>query len=211
MEVVADGTLLAQKVLSCVVRCDQRWGGNHIAEVLRGAKTQRIERSGHDQLTTYGLLASNSTREIRIWIDQLIAHELLATRGGEYPTLYLTQTGAEVLKGEREVTLFQPRRPPKKSKRSGGRKAAIVAAREEGDGEVDEALFEHLRKLRRDIASERGVPPYILFNDRTLAAMAAAKPRTRSEFLDLKGIGEKKASDLGQTFLEAIAKHDAAS
>jgi ATP-dependent DNA helicase RecQ len=80
-----------------------------------------------------------------------------------------------------------------------------VALSEEGAGEADEALFEHLRELRRSLARERGVPPYLIFNDRTLAAMSAVKPGTLEELRELKGVGEKKAADLGPLFLEAIA------
>ncbi|MCB9915921.1 MAG: DNA helicase RecQ [Planctomycetes bacterium] len=197
---VDESQVLAQKILSCVVRCEQRYGAGHVTDVLRGADTARVRQTGHDQLTTYGLLKTHSAQEVRSWIEQLAGRGLLATTGGQYPTLYLTRDGLEVLRGEREVDLFvthQAQRP--------ARRAAASAAVEEGL-EPDDALFEHLREVRRELARERGVPPYLIFNDRTLALMSAAKPTSEEELLGLKGVGEKKAADLGPRFLEEIAR-----
>ena len=150
-----------------------------------------------------GLGLVQGAAEIRAWIDQLVAAGHLSVTSGDYPTLYLTQAGVEVMRAEREVTLFQPKRAASTRKRAG----ALDAAREEGAPEPDAKLFEVLRTLRRDLARERGVPPYLLFNDRTLALMAGYKPRSRPEFLALKGVGERKAEDLGPTFLDAIAEY----
>ncbi|MFT4538429.1 MAG: ATP-dependent DNA helicase RecQ [Planctomycetota bacterium] len=205
LDVVKDSQVISQKVLSCVVRSGQRYGGSHVADILRGAATARMRQTGHDQLSTYGLLSDHRTAEIRGWMDQLLALEHLASSGGDYPTLRLTPTGVEVMKGERDVSLLTPRRPEKATKR--GRKATIEAVAAEGAPDVDENLFEYLRGLRRTMAKERGVPPYILFNDRTLALMAAHKPASLDEFLALKGIGERKAADLGEVFLAAIEEH----
>jgi len=197
LETVADSQVVAQKILSCVVRCEQRFGGGHVADVLRGAKTARIRQLGHEALSTYGLLSGHTTRELRAWIDQLVAAHHLGVAPGDYPTLYLTQSGLAVMKGEQDISLFLPRKPAKKKRQ--------LAPAEEGGPPPDEGLFEHLRKLRRRLAAERGVPPYILFNDRTLASMSAHKPRDDQGFRALKGVGDKKAVDLGPTFLEAIA------
>ncbi|MCP3920823.1 MAG: DNA helicase RecQ [bacterium] len=202
LTVVEDALIVAQKILSCVVRCDQRFGAAHVADVLRGADTERIRRVGHERLSTYGLLSNNASREIRAWIDQLVAREHLAVTPGDYPTLYLTRSGAEVMKGEQEVSLFLPKKPARSSRKSRG----LAAALDEGGPEPDAGLFEALRKLRRDLAREREVPPYILFNDRTLALLAGHKPKTAIEFRAIKGIGDKKAADLGPIFLAAIAE-----
>ena len=200
---VPDATQVAQKILSCVVRCGQRYGAAHVADVLRGAQTARMRQTGHDTLSTYGLLSGSKSREIRAWIDQLVALAHLAVTPGEYPTLFLTASGVEVLRGEREVTLVVPKRAAASRRRAD----ALTTAREEGAPEPDPGLFEHLRALRRRLAVERGVPPYILFNDRTLALMAAYLPATPTEFRALKGVGDRKAADLGPTFLEAIAEY----
>jgi ATP-dependent DNA helicase RecQ len=200
--VVEESQVVAQKILSCVVRSGQRYGAGHVADVLRGAKTQRMRQTGHDELTTYGLLGKHSAREIRAWIDQLVAGGQLAVTLGEYPTLYLTQGGVEVMRAECEVTLIQPRKQVTKRRAN-----ALETAKDEGAPEPDAKLFEVLRCLRRDMARERGVPPYLLFNDRTLALMAGYKPRTAPEFLALKGVGERKAEDLGPAFMAAVADY----
>jgi ATP-dependent DNA helicase RecQ len=204
IEPAPDSTILAQKILSAVVRCEQRFGAAHVADVLRGAETQNIRRAGHERLSTYGLLHEKSNAEVRGWIDQLVGQDYLRVAGERYPILVVSPTGAEVLRRTREVTLFAlpPQRAPKKALRQPRRTLEPEA------GEllpVDEALFERLRALRRTLARERGVPPYVIFNDRTLEQMAARRPRTREEFRALKGVGDKKAADLGPAFLACIA------
>ena len=205
LPLVEDSQVVAQKILSCVVRCRQSYGAGHIADVLRGADTDRIRRAGHDQLTTYGLLENHSAREIRAWIDQLIGLGHLRVAEGRFPTLFLSEEGVEVMKAEREVSLFAPVQP--KAGRARKKKSLAELASEEGAPPVDEALFESLRKLRRTLATERGVPPYVIFGDKTLALLASLKPDTPEALLGIKGIGEKKAADLGPLFLAAIADH----
>ena len=203
---VDESQVVAQKILSCIVRCDQRYGAGHVTDVLRGADTARVRQTGDDALSTYGLLSKHSAREVRGWIEQLSGRGLLATTGGQYPTLFLTREGVEVLKGDRQIDLFVTHEPKKSRRRS----TAASAAVDEGL-EPDEALFEHLRGVRRDLARERGVPPYLIFNDRTLALMSARKPASEAELLELKGVGEKKAADLGPRFLEEIASFGSAT
>lgn len=200
IQIEPDAKVIAQKILSSVIHCGQRFGGQHIATVLCGGSTANIRQNGHDRVSTYGLLKDNSIQQVRGWIDQLVGFKNLSVVGDRYPTLQLTESGVKVLHGETEVTLFAiPKR--KSSKRTRG---AASPTSEDLDSS-DQGLFERLRKLRREIALERGVPPYIIFNDRTLAAMARQKPSTREELLEVRGVGEKKAADLGETFLEFIA------
>ena len=201
LQALEDSQVVAQKILSCVVRCEQRFGGGHIADVLRGADTARMRSTGHDGLSTYGLLRDRSTAEVRGWIDQLIGLDHLRVEGDRYPTLYLSPSGVEVMKAQLPVTLFAVPRPARRS-----RSRATPTAADEGLA-VDAGLFEALRTLRRELARERAIPPYLIFSDRTLAELAARKPRSEAEFLAIKGVGEKKAADLGATFLEAIAAH----
>jgi len=198
---VADPLVLAQKILSCVIRCDERFGAAHVADVLRGADSARVRARGHDALTTYALLKEFSNREIRHWIDQLIADGRLEVATGEYPTLSVTAAGREVLRGAATPALFALPRPAKAGRRSLARLAGDVA-----HVKPDEELFEQLRQLRRSLAQERGVPPYLICNDRTLAELSARKPSTPEEFRSVRGIGDKKAADLGPVFLEAIAR-----
>jgi ATP-dependent DNA helicase RecQ len=201
VQLVPDSTILAQKILSAVVRCDQRYGAAHVSDVLRGADTLAIQRAGHDRLSTYGLLREHANAEVRGWIDQLLGLDHLRLSGDRYPVLTVSRSGAEVLRREREVALFLPPRPPPRRAR---REARRTLALDEEMLAVDTELFERLRALRRSLARERGVPSYLIFNDRTLAQMAARKPATPEEFRAIKGVGDKKAADLGPAFLACI-------
>lgn len=198
---VPDAKVVAQKILSCVVRCEQRYGAQHVTDVLRGADTARIRQTGHDRLTTFGLLAKHSNSEVRSWIDQLVGLGHLRVADGEFPTLFLSRSGVEVMRGDLPVVLFNPVTAPVRSSRRG----AIPV--EEGGPPPDAELFEKLRELRREIAKERGIPPYLVFNDRTLAAFAAERPVTDEGLRAVKGVGDKKAHDLGPRFLAAIRAH----
>lgn len=202
---VEDSKTIAQMILSCVVRTGQRYGAGHVTEVLRGAATQKLRAKGHDKLSTYGLMKAYAASEIRAWIDQLVAMGHIGVASGNYPTLHLTQTGKSVMLGEAEVQLLLPKGPKRASSRR--RRGSVAAVAQEESLDVDEQLFEALRTLRKSMAAERGVPPYILFNDRSLAHMAAHKPTTEADFLRIKGVGEKKAADLGPAFMDAIRAH----
>ena len=202
VEPAPESSVLAQKILSAVVRCGQRYGAAHVTDILRGAETAGMRRTGHASLSTYGLLKANSVSEIRGWIDQLVGLGHLLVAGERYPVLMLSPSGVEVLKGLQELTLYvwPERKAAKRAKRE---------TRVELDDEslsVDHGLFEALRTLRRDLARERGLPPYLIFNDRTLAELAAKKPHSPEEFRRIKGVGDKKAADLGPVFLARIAE-----
>ena len=201
LSVEPESQVLAQKILSCVVHVGQRYGAAHVTAVLRGADTAGIRKTGHDRLSTYGLLRTHSISEVRAWIDQLVGQGHLAVVGDRYPVLVLTEAGVEVMRDQAQAELFAlPKRLTPKT-----RKSAAPLTPEGPLGPGDDALFEQLRALRRDLARERGVPPYLIFNDRTLAAMARRRPASSIELLEVKGVGEKKAADLGPAFLEIIA------
>ncbi len=204
LRVLPDADAVARSVLRAVLECEERYGAQHVADVLRGADTERIRRAGHSRLEAHGALPGRTTREVRGWIDQLLGRGLLATASGQYPTLFLTAEGREALAGDRPVVLLETPQPVRSSSR---RAAPAAVAAEEGAPPVDEALFEHLRGVRRRLARERGVPPYLVFSDRTLALMAAHRPSTPAEFLALKGVGDKKAADLGPIFLAALEEY----
>jgi len=159
---------------------------------------RRIAHSGDRHCRAGGLLSDCTNAEVRAWIDQLVGHDHLRVQGDRYPILYLSPTGVEVMKGERDIVLFALPQKPKPARKKRGTSAPIAL------DAAAEALFESLRELRRELARDRRVPPYLVFNDRTLAAMAATKPSTTEELLELKGVGEKKAQDLGPAFLERI-------
>ena len=196
VRMVPESTTVARKLLSAVVRTGQRFGAAYVADVARGAETEDIARRGHASLPTYGVLKGEDRATLTNYVFQLVEHGLLERTDGEHPVLVLTPDGHRALRGELEVPL---RAPP----RGRGRKHATAKA-VHGAHEVDAALFDRLRTVRRDLAAQRGVPPYVIFSDATLLELAARKPRTLDEFATVKGVGEKKLADLGQTFLDAI-------
>jgi ATP-dependent DNA helicase RecQ len=201
LEAVTAPAVLARKVLSCVARVGQRFGAGHVANVLRGAETDQVMTRRHNGLTTFGLLRDASIPEIRGYIEQLIAHRLLRQTDGEYPVLTLTEDGIALLKDAAAapgLALARQRRPVRGE---APRRAAIET---ESWQDVDRELFERLRALRLDIARSRGVPPYVIFHDTTLREMARLKPRSISDLLGVRGVGARKAEDLGEAFVKAI-------
>ncbi len=192
---------LARKILSCVARVDQRFGATHVASVLRGHASEQVLAKGHEKLSTFGLLPHASVTEIRGYIEQLIGLGLLQQTGDQYPVLALTPKGLELLKDATrcpDLTLARQRPPSKAAPRAKSRAEA------ESWQDVDRSLFDRLRALRLVIARSRGVPPYVIFHDATLREMARLRPKSFSALLAVKGVGTRKADDLGEMFLNAI-------
>ncbi|PYR47212.1 MAG: DNA helicase RecQ [Acidobacteria bacterium] len=204
LEHVSAPVVLARKILSCVARVGQRFGATHVAGVLRGHASEPILTRGHDRLSTFGLLPGASLVEIRGYIEQLIGLDFLRQAGDEYPVLALTPRGLKLLKDETscpDLTLVR-QRPPRKQ-------APRVRSRAESEGwqDVDRALFDSLRAVRLEIARSRGVPPYVIFHDATLREMARLRPMSIDALLEVRGVGARKADDLGEVFLQAIRRH----
>jgi len=203
LEPVQEPVVVARKVLSCVARVGQRFGAAHVTNVLRGAETEQVASRGHSTLTTFGLLRDASVPEVRGYIEQLVAHRLLRQTDDEYPVLALTEAGVALLKSASAVPdlmLARQRRPV------AGKAPRRARIETESWENVDRDLFERLRVLRLEIARSRGVPPYVIFHDTTLREMARLKPRSLSALLDVKGVGARKAEDLGEAFVALIAE-----
>ena len=204
-----DGTELAQKALSCVARTGQRFGAGHVIDVLRGAATERIRRLGHDRLSTYGIGADLDPFAWRGVFRQLVARGLLAPAPDGYGALRLTDAARPVLRGEQPVPLRRDVLAPRPA-RSRTDKRKAPAALTAPDGRPADpaalALFERLRAWRRREAAAQGVPPYVIFHDRTLAAMALHRPRTPAELLAIDGVGEKKLERYGEGVLGVIGE-----
>jgi ATP-dependent DNA helicase RecQ len=198
---VPDARTVAQKILSCVARVRENFGINHVVAVLRGDETDAVRKWKHEQLTTYGLLMGQSKPDIRDWIYQLIGQGVLVQSTGEYPVLKLNDASWEVMRGQRDVRLVQLVRR-KKGERPQKSKVDVVSW--EG---VDRELFEALRRLRRELASERAVPPYVIFGDATLRELARVKPTTPDRMRAVYGIGDSKLKDFGPQFLAVISEH----
>jgi ATP-dependent DNA helicase RecQ len=192
---------IAVKILRAVAELRGRFGNAHVADVLAGASTDRIHALRHQQLDSYGALRDATRPEVRAWIDQLLGQGFVVRSGGEYPTVALTTRGAQVLRGE---TAAGPLSRVARPVRSGRPGPAANGSPPGPPGADDRALFEALRQARRELAEERGVPPYIIFSDATLREMARLRPATREELLGVKGVGEWKCDEFGPRFLSAI-------
>jgi ATP-dependent DNA helicase RecQ len=193
IEGLEDATVTAQKILSCVARTGENFGAEYVLDVLLGADTERIRRWRHDQVKTYGLMKGADRKALTNILYQLVDGGLLDRTAGDRPILKLNAASWEVMRSQRTVQLLQLKTKVKKTRFD----------EESWDG-VDRGLFENLRKLRREIADQRGVPPFILFSDATLREMARLRPGSSKSLLRVRGVGERKLEDLGPRFLEAI-------
>lgn len=199
LDLTPDALIVAQKILSCVVRVKESFGANYVVQVLCGSREKRILENGHAQLSTYGLLAEHRTATVRMWVEQLVGQDYLE-RYGEYQQIRVTPTGWLVLKGEGAPRLLQPSGKKSKSKsRSRVEKDAWL--------DVDMELFEVLRSLRREVAAEKRVPAYIVFGDESLRDMARFRPTTLEGFVEVHGVGDRKAEEFGERFLETIQQY----
>ncbi len=194
-----DGTVAAQKLLSCVYRVRQKTrfgaGLHHIVEVLTGADTEKVRRWGHGQLSTYGIGAEHSRAEWSAIGRELIRLGYLGQTSERFSVVELTPEGLAALKERRRITLTRPVSAPAQK------------ARRAGEIACDEALFDVLRQLRKGLADERGVPPYIVFSDVSLRQMARDYPANEREFTRISGVGEKKLQEFGALFLARISAH----
>ena len=207
LESVPDPVPIARKILSCVARVGQRFGVMHVTSVLRGQSSEQMLARGHDRLSTFGLLRDEPVAAVRGYIEQLVGLGLLQLTDDAYPVLSMTTEGVALLRDESAspgLTLARQRTPAKGAPRSRSRIEA------ESWDHVDRGLFDRLRALRLDLARARGVPPYVIFHDATLREMARVRPASKAALLDVKGVGARKAAELGDAFLLAIASHTTA-
>ncbi len=189
-----DATITAQKILSCVFRMQQRFGINLVIDVLKGAETQAITQNRFDQLSTYGLLKEFSKLEIRHYIFSLINQNHLFITEGDYPILKLGKSSAGVLKGHTQVFIRHRKISEKAEK-----KAKTVT------GQLNTPLFLKLKQKRAEIAKAKNVPPYIIFHDKHLQAMAEIRPQTPEQFAEVPGVGAQKLQMYALDFLEVLA------
>jgi len=203
LEMVEDPLTVGQKILSCVYRVQQasglEFGAGHIAEVLKGNRTDQVEKWGHQRLSTFGLMAAESVPFIRYLIEQMVGQGYLR-RGGEFSTLSLADSAKEVLRGELAPVLVKPLVAAKKKEiaRKGRQK------KEEEWAEADPELFHLLRQKRMELAQQQGVPAFIIFGDRSLRDMAATKPVTKEAFAAVYGVGDQKLRAYAEAFIGVI-------
>ncbi|WP_370980867.1 DNA helicase RecQ [Agaribacterium sp. ZY112] len=193
-----DATEAAQKALSCVYRTGQRFGVNHIIDVLRGANNERVFKFSHQNLSTWGIGKEYSADEWRLIFRQLIARELLAIDGEGWGVLHLTELARPVLRGDEVLELRADVQAKAESRRKVHKR--IVDDIEE----ADMPLWQALRACRKRLAQEHGVPPYIIFNDATLRDMLVHRPEDEHALRQVNGVGDKKLQSFGQAFLDVI-------
>jgi ATP-dependent DNA helicase RecQ len=202
-EEVAEPLVVAQKIVSCVYRLRESWGVGHVVSVLRGEELDKIRERGHDQLSTYGLLKGSTRHDVREWVYQLITQGFLIQTEDQYPILRLGPRSREVLRGFADVRLRQP--AVRKKDPGAPRERRAASAPVEFTGEYDRDLFQALRAWRREEASTRGVPPYVVFSDKTLRELARLRPTTLYELRGVYGIGDAKLEAYGAAVVRVIS------
>ena len=197
VEGMEDATVMAQKILSCVARTGERFGIGYVVDVLGGANTEAVRSRGHDQLSTYGLMRDVAKKQLISMIYQMVDQEVVDRTDGDRPILVLNDHSWQVMHGDRSVQLLRPKR-----------RAAAARTRIETDAweGVDRDLLEHLRELRRMLASARGVPPYVVFEDTVLRELSRRRPTTLVTIRSVKGMGDKRVAQWGQQLVDAIGR-----
>jgi len=193
----------SKRIIEGVFGVEERFGAEHVANVLTGNLTEGIERWGHNTLPIFGSLKGETKRAIRSMIDQLIAQRFLR-RGGEYLTLSVTDEGMKILSGEVNPKLTRILEKEKKVALKKKQKLAL----ESDYANMELGLFEKLKLLRRALADKKNMPSYIVCSDRTLKELAEKKPKTGEELKNIFGIGEAKLRDYGEIFLKAIKEYE---
>jgi ATP-dependent DNA helicase RecQ len=212
-----DGAEIARKILTCVSQAHEKFGANHIVDILRGSKSRKILQNGHDSLKAYGSGREYPADQWRSFIRELVSLGYLQIEGDAYPVLKLTEKSYDLLFGGEAIMLTKPSQETEMAMpsrvgfedrsevRSNGCSDGRVIGRPDGNPDPD--LFESLRALRLQVADHEGVPPYIVFHDSSLKAMAARLPRNRAEFRAIEGVGDKKLEKYGDIFLREIDAH----
>jgi ATP-dependent DNA helicase RecQ len=190
-----DITTDAQKLLSAIMRTQQRFGKTYLIELLQGASTPKILQNNHDTLSVFGIGKERTKKEWLAIVERLLETQALTM--GEFKELHLTSKGAQLLRGEAPLLIGVHRLTQKTSK-----PPKIVPQ------DTDAALFEHLRERRLELAHEQNIPAYLIFSDKTLKAMASLKPLSKEALLEVGGVGEKKLEAFGEAFLDAIRTYE---
>ena len=196
-----DGSIAAQKLLSCIHRTGERFGQAHVISVLLGESDERIARLRHDKLSTFGIGQEHDRNAWRSIVRQLVARGLITVDVAGHGGLHISPEGRQFLREKPPLSLRVPKKG--KAERKGTRRETrdVVPT-------TDHALFEKLRAKRLELAKAENVPPYVIFHDKTLAEMAARYPRSIAEFAGIPGVGEAKLARYGQVFLAVINGHD---
>ncbi|MFF2322706.1 DNA helicase RecQ [Agrobacterium sp. NPDC058088] len=198
-----DGAIAAQKLLSCIYRTGERFGQAYVIRVLLGMEDERISRFGHDRITTYGIGKEHDNRTWRAILRQLVALRLIEVDLSGHGGLSISEDGRRFLREKPSLMLRIPS-APRAARREASRNPTSTAL-----PETDRGLFEALRAKRMEIARAQNVPPYVIFHDKTLIELAAARPASVKEMAKIAGVGETKLERYGSAFLDTIMQHAA--
>jgi len=194
-----DASVAAQKILSAVARTGNRFGASHIADVLMGANTAKVRQFGHQDLQTYGAGKGETKEYWRALMDELLGQKILEKRDDSFGGMALTESAWPILKGEVSFLAITQNQSTKATPLPLSTKQSLKSS-------PNDLLFQELRTLRREIADSMGMPPYIVFSDKSITEMASRRPRTSTEFLSITGVGEHKLKKYGKDFLAVIAR-----
>ncbi len=194
-----DGTVAAQKALSCIYRTNQMFGAGYIIDVLLGHDDERIRRFGHDQLSTFGIGTEHSKQEWQSIMRQLLSHGFLYADMNEHGGLKITSDGLQFLKNKDAIRFRLDAKDSAKSAKAAKSSEALAL-----DSDEDRELFASLKALRLSIAREQNLPPYVVFHDKTLVEIALRKPATMAELSGIGGVGNSKLEKYGRFFLDAV-------
>ena len=201
-----DGTVEAQKLLSCIVRTGQFFGAGHVIDVLRGRDTAKVRQHGHDRLSTYGIGTDLSDRQWRSLLRQLVVAGYVRSEP-PYGSLKVTPAARPLLRSEMALTLREEAKPAAAVKAAKAKRPAPQADYAIGGG--DQALWDALREARLRLADESSVPPYVVFHDATLKEFVRLRPASLDAMHEIHGVGQAKLDRYGETFLAVIAEHAA--
>lgn len=193
-----DATIDSQKILSCIYRLDQRYGSKTIVDCLRGSQNKNAREKNLSDVSTFGIMKENDDKYIKDLIGTLIADGYIRVSGGQYPILKLTEKSKEVLFDNEKVFVIENKANPVKEMEK--------SLRNIDPTDYDDKLFNHLKKVRLDLSKNRNIPPFIIFSDASLKDMATLKPQTEEEFLEVKGVGDKKLVQYGDIFIAEISE-----
>ncbi|HDN65074.1 MAG TPA: DNA helicase RecQ, partial [Methanosarcinales archaeon] len=189
-----DGTIIAQKIVSCVSQIGERFGINYIADILCGSRIQKIIRNRHNIVAAHGDGKEYSKKQWQAFTKELVRLGYLKSEGDRYPIIKLTPDGCDILSGAKGVLLTKP-------------EEEVKIIQKDVDGSFDHDLFEILRSLRKKLADDASMPPYIIFHDSSLIEMATYFPRSQSDFRTIVGVGESKLETYGELFLNEIISY----
>ena len=193
-----DATEIAQKILSTAIRTGERFGVNYLVDVLRGSANKAVRTRGHHELPVFGISRDVDSDDLKEMVRSLVTNGLLAQNGGDYPTLGVSQRGHKFLKNREKLTLTRPKQA-----------APVRQVAFPGDRETayDTKLFDELAALRLEIATDREVPAYQIFGNKSLQQMAFHMPQNELEFSKISGVGDAKLRDFSERFLEVINEY----